>query len=105
MACPDIAVARFLITETLDAPPAQTIPPRVRRLVGASWRASRQLGFGAVAVAAALWCCHSRHRIPRASSHTVFAYAPAAQQLLLQGYRDIALDGSFVVYRCGATVP
>ena len=98
----DIAMARFLMTETLDPPQLNSAaPPAGRR--GTLTGIAAGLVLGAVAVAAALWALpHSRHR--RASASTVFAHASRCAAAIAQGNdHDIVFspDGSFIVYRSG----
>ena len=99
----DIAVAQFLLTETIapapaPAPPARVTPSR-QRVVAAT---AAGLIIGAAAAAIAAWIMFSRR--PAAPSPPVrFAIVPPANQTIaLQGGdRKIAIssDGARVVYR------
>ena len=100
----DIGVARFLMNETFDSPPGQTIaaaPPASRRHTTAFVILALLLGAGAVA---AEWWLSSRSPTSQVRPVRFALTPPSAQALLLQGNdRDIVVapDGSFVVYRSG----
>ena len=99
----DIGVARFLMNETLSAPGAAvTASPRSRRTAVVA--AAIGLAIGAV-VTAAIWRTWSPP--PERTTPVRFVFTPpAAQPIVVQGTdRDLAItpDGSFIVYRSGAS--
>ena len=99
----DISVARFLMTETITAPPpAALAAPRSRR--GPAIAAAIGLAIGVI-VTAMTWRALSPQPQREAPARFVFA-PPPSQPLFLQGNdRDVAIapDGSFIVYRSGTS--
>jgi eukaryotic-like serine/threonine-protein kinase len=94
----DIAVARFLLAESLPSTAASTGSPRSRRLLPAI-AAMAALGVAMVAVGAWLGARFTSRQAP---SPVRFVLAPQEVPLFLQGFdRDIVIspDGSDIVYR------
>ena len=100
---PDIGVARFLLNETFPAPSvAAPAAPRSRRATVMA--AIVGLAIGAIVIAM-MWLIWSPQPQPATPVRFVFT-PPAAQPIVIQGTdRDLAItpDGSFIVYRSGAS--